>query len=66
MLGSHGDMEEGAAARKGETMAHKHRLSKPPPADDHELRRKWIEPAVLIIGRAAAYIIITHWRHWGL
>jgi hypothetical protein len=37
-----------------------------PPADDHELRRKWIETAAQIIVRAAAYIIIDRWSHWGL
>ena len=37
-----------------------------PPADDHELRRKWINTAAQIIARAATYIIITHWRSWGL
>ena len=37
-----------------------------PPADDHELRRKWINTAAQIAVRAAAYMIITHWRHWGL
>jgi len=37
-----------------------------PPADDHELRRKWLETAAQITVRAVAYIIITHWRTWGL
>jgi hypothetical protein len=37
-----------------------------PPADDHERKRKWIETGAQIILRAAAYIIITHWRNWGL
>ena len=37
-----------------------------PPADDHELRRKWIGTGAQIILRTAAYIIITHWRSLGL
>lgn len=36
----------------------------PPPADDR--KRKWIETGAQIILRTAAYIVITHWRHWGL
>ena len=54
-------------------MAGKHQRSRaspeddqPPPADDHELRRKCLETAAQIIVRVATYIIITHWRHWGL
>lgn len=37
-----------------------------PPADDRELRREWIQTGAQIIARAAAYIIITHWRNLGL
>lgn len=35
-----------------------------PPADDR--KRKWIETGAQIILRTATYLIITHWRHWGL
>jgi hypothetical protein len=37
-----------------------------PPGDDHEFRRKFLETAALIAIRAAAYVIIPHWRDWGL
>ncbi len=41
-------------------------LERERPADDHERRRKWRETAAQIIVRTAAYIVITHWRHWDL
>ena len=37
-----------------------------PPADDHELRRKWLGTAALIIVRVAADILIPRWWHWRL
>ena len=47
-------------------MADKEERPLRPPADDHELRRKWLETAAQVAVRAAAYIIMTHWRSWGL
>lgn len=53
-------------------MAPKRRRSRPPdgdqqpPADDHEPRRQWLQTGAQIIVRVATYLIITHWRHWGL
>jgi hypothetical protein len=38
----------------------------PPPADDHELRRRSTDVAAQIITQVVAYVIITYLRHWGL
>jgi hypothetical protein len=69
MTADHAPIDAAGLARPGtrneEPLADEGERPVRPPADDHELRRKWLETAAQIIVRSAAYIIITHWRSWG-
>jgi hypothetical protein len=40
--------------------------SQPPPVDDHDLKRPVITGIIQGAARAVVYVIIIHWRHWGL